>query len=343
MKKSESSGRGSILVKVSRAFLVLLLSFLILSCVMTALVPALIFRRSETPPPSERVYGAEDAAYYPRRRVEFPSSDGVLRGWLYGGGGDEALVLIVGGLGSGSDTHLPEIEYFVDAGFAVLCYDGTGVRDSDGRGTRGLAQARLDLESALRFVESDDELGALPLLLYGHSAGGWAAASALDEHPELAGAVCLSAFDRPAELMRSRAREYVGVLADIEYPFLRLWSAMRFGSLGNESAADSVLASSVPVFAAQGADDIGVPLGDSLYQRLSSSPDGGVRLLLIMGGSRAEHSSLWLTERAAEIRAAILAGEDGEGGDPWELDAEFMESLVRFYGECVSAYKDKIA
>ena len=343
MERNKSSGRGRILLKVSRAFAVLLLSFFILSCLAAALVPAIVFRRSDAIPPTERVYGAQDAAAYPRRAVEFPSGGAALRGWLYGGGDDAALIIVVGGFGSGADTHLPEIEYFVDAGFAVLCYDGTGVRSSGGRGTRGLAQARLDLEAVLGFAEADPELSKLPILLYGHSAGGWAAASALDEHPEIAGAVCISAFDSPDGLMLSRSRDYVGVLADIEYPMLRLWSALRFGRLGEESASEAALSSGVPLFAAQGADDIGVPLADSLYSRLAASPGCRAELLLVMGGSRSEHSSLWLTEEAAELRADILAGEESDGGDPWELDGDFMERIVGFYSLAVEAYRDKIA
>ena len=70
---------------------------------------------------------------------------------------------------------LPETMHFVDSGYSVLTYDATGTGASGGSGTRGLAQSALDLDAALTRAEQED----LPILLFGHSWGGYAAAAVL--------------------------------------------------------------------------------------------------------------------------------------------------------------------
>ena len=55
------------------------------------------------------------------------------------------------------------------SGYSVLTYDATGTGASGGSGTRGLAQSALDLDAALTRAEQED----LPILLFGHSWGGY--------------------------------------------------------------------------------------------------------------------------------------------------------------------------
>lgn len=92
------------------------------------------------------------------------------------------------------NDYLPECEYFCRAGYAVLAFDGSGVGVSDGI-LYGLPQHILDLKACLDYVNSSLELNRFPLLLYGHSWGGYAAdcVSALGQYP-IRGIISASAF-----------------------------------------------------------------------------------------------------------------------------------------------------
>ena len=84
------------------------------------------------------------------------------------------------------------------------------------------------------------------MYLYGHSLGGYAVAAALDE-ADVKAAVCLSGFNSPVQTMHGKAKEYVGVLADIEYPFLCLQNRFVFGDDADRVLAPLILLASVGV------------------------------------------------------------------------------------------------
>lgn len=65
--------------------------------------------------------------------VSFKSGDNNLRGYLYGQGQDQGLVVVAHGLGGGADSYLPQITYFVDQGWRVFAYDATGSFDCEAR------------------------------------------------------------------------------------------------------------------------------------------------------------------------------------------------------------------
>ena len=158
------------------------------------------FGRSElTAQTIELRYADIDRTAYPRQEVSFLSGKNRLRGYFYGTG-EQGVVLIVHGMNGGADSHLPEILYFADHGWRVFAFDGTGVRDSEGSGTVSLSQLHNDTLAALEYL-SQSEYRALPVVLYGHSAGGYAAATALESEYPVRAAVCISAFNSPVDTM----------------------------------------------------------------------------------------------------------------------------------------------
>ena len=324
--KAERSMRRSILRKAVKALLMFLLCFLLLSSCLTVAITRLAFGRRDEVPPTEQLY--EEAETGPREAVSFVSGGRRLQGWLYGTRRDcRGLIVVIHGLGGGADSHLPEIRRFVSEGYAVLAYDGTGTRLSEGWGVRGLAQASADLEAALGYVQQDTALQKLPLLLYGHSAGAYAAALALPEHPEVLGAVCLAAFDRPEEEMLLHARRYAGILADVEEPFLRASLALLFGPEWNASAAQALSRCSTPVLIAAGAADEVVPLPVSLIGRADEISNPNASTLLCAGG----HDDFWLSPEARLLRAQVLQGAARDPLGCAELDETVMQAILDFY------------
>lgn len=68
---------------------------------------------------------------YDRTTVEFESKENTLTGYLYGEGNEKGVVVIAHGLGEGAENYLAETMYFVDNGWRVFSFDGTGSHESE--------------------------------------------------------------------------------------------------------------------------------------------------------------------------------------------------------------------
>ena len=148
--------------------------------------------------PSLRYFTHEDFDGMRAQPVSFPSDRGqLLRGAVYTCGRDETpvgLVVFAHGMGGGHLSYMTEIHTFAAAGFAVLAYDNTGTCASDGKKLVGFYQAVRDLRYALAFVRGRQDLSRLPVVLAGHSWGGYAVCQSLAYAGEaVSGVVALSA------------------------------------------------------------------------------------------------------------------------------------------------------
>ena len=133
--------------------------------------------------PSLRYFTHEDFDGMRAQPVFFPSDKGqLLRGAVYTCGRSEApagLVVFAHGMGGGHLSYMTEIHTFAAAGFAVLAYDNTGTCASDGKKLVSFYQAVRDLRCALAFVRERENLSRLPVVLAGHSWGGYAVCQSL--------------------------------------------------------------------------------------------------------------------------------------------------------------------
>ena len=147
-------------------FIVTVLSYVLVSMAGSVVVFNVIFARTNTVNAFELTYNDIDSAKYPRSEVSFPSGGNKLFGCVYRPKGTgKGLVMVVNGFNSCIDRHLPEIIWFIDRGYSVFTFENTGVGHSEGSGTVGIAQARLDAAAAIEYIEKDKELSKLPLLL----------------------------------------------------------------------------------------------------------------------------------------------------------------------------------
>ena len=193
--------------------------------------------------------------------------------------------------------------HFVDSGYSVLAYDATGTGASGGSGTRGLAQSALDLDAALTRAEQED----LPILLFGHSWGGYAAAAVLGGSHDVTASVCAAGFDTPLGLMRQTARRWCGPVAELGVPFLWLDQQLRFGTAANVSGAEAAAASGVPVLVLHGSDDGTIPAdGPSLLAACQKENALNIRTVLLPGET---HTSL-LHDAQGRCSEAVFAQID---------------------------------
>ncbi|MCR5221510.1 MAG: lysophospholipase [Lachnospiraceae bacterium] len=315
-----------------RTIVIFILSVAVL-WLITALSLFLGFGRSDGISPYEPTYSRDYADVFPRREVTFFSGRNRLCGWVYGEDEtkDRALIVMVHGIDAGADTFLPLIREFVSNDYTVLAYDGTGTRASEGSGIRGLSQAAADLHAALSFVAEEASIGDLPLIVYGHSAGGYAAAAETADHPEIDGVVCVCAFDRPLAEMMAKAEEYAGFGAYVGYPWLALQYHVLFGTDGNRAASEALSDSKVPALIIAASEDEAVPGSVSLYAMRDRIEDPGAAFELVNEPYRDRHATVHLTKEAAGER--ILMTEGLEAPDQTicnEVDDGFLKLLFDF-------------
>ena len=312
--------------RVLLSLLIFVISFCVISMIVSAMFYGVFFPRRDSADEYTLRYSGIDSSSYPRERVRFLSGGNMLTGYYYPCGDPAGLIVISGGFGEVCDTHLGETMVFVDKGFSVFCFDCTGVGESEGSGTVGPAQPSIDLRAALSYIAGDPSLCRLPVFLYGHSAGGYAAATCADA-PSVKAAVILSGFESPTLLMRECARRYVGILADIEYPFLALQTEIVFNGQGGKSASDCLKKAGIPVETFEGSDDKTIPSSVRLSRYLGDSED--ITVTICDQPPKNGHSGIWLTDEAFKYRSDLNGAVDISAAN--EADEVFLTGITDFY------------
>ena len=243
--------------------LALALALVILGClVLGAGGYAMLFAgRVETP--AGRRYEPSSFPGLEAEAVAFSNDRGeALAGWLYRWGDAEpvGLVVMVHGMGNGHLAYLNVTAAFAKAGWLVFAYDATGNDASGGSERRGIPQAVLDLDAALKAAEALPEARGLPVCLFGHSLGAHTVCAALADHPEVRAVAALSGFDGTAAYIR----ETYGIPGLILLPGALLWEKLRFGGAAGRTAMEGFAASEARVLIVHGTADETVPISSGL-------------------------------------------------------------------------------
>lgn len=235
---------------------------------------------------------------YNRETVQFNSGENKLTGYIYGDG-NKGLVVISHGLGGYSESYISETLYFVDHGYTVLAFDNTGSGKSTGEGTMGMAQSMIDLDAALNYAESDDKLKDLPVLLYGHSWGGYAVTAILNSDHDVKAAASVSGYSTPVNIIFEQAQSMMNKpLAFIEYPFIWLNNKITFGAKANISAIDSINSSDAHVMVIHGTEDETIKFdGASIISHKDEITNPNVEYKIIEGRG---HNDLFLDDETAK-------------------------------------------
>lgn len=335
-------------IKTIRRVIVLMviavISFVILSMTFSAVIFNILFGRMESISPLELSYSEIDSGQYPRAAVSFNSNGTRLRGYLYGldNGCNNGVVIIANGIRSGADSHLPEIMYFVDNSWCVFSYDGTGTRESEGSGAKGLSQSKIDLESAIEYIGNNTSTKELPIVVYGHSVGGYAAVTAIENEPKLAAVVCISGFESPVRTMHYYAKQRVGILADIELPFMQLQNSLIFGEYADVSAVNVINSTETPIIIVEGSEDDVITSEIGIGRHRGEITNPNVYFITIDTPYRNRHSTAWLSPDAAEYYIKMSSNLDNNS-DVYidkqlanKLDEDFMEKILSFYSAAVA-------
>ncbi len=271
--------------------------------------------------------------HYSRTKISFPSGKNRLKGYLYGETHQKGLIVIVHGLGGGADSYLAETLYFVDQGWRVFAFDCTGSFGSEGSGIGGLSQSLLDLRAALDYIKKDSSLRRLPLMLYGHSMGGYAVSSVLNYDYDIAAVVSVAGFNTPMDAMIERSSQYIGCLAYLEYPFLWAYQALMYGKTAFLQAIDGINRTDTPVMIIHGKQDMSVTYDGSgiiAYRDRIINPK--VIYKVCDTPDRNDHRNLCISEAAYLYRKELKEGYQAlslkyHDSVPGEIRAQYYEAI----------------
>ena len=296
------------------------------------------FSRVDKPDPKYSGYlrYSDVADAYDRTEIAFESSGNILKGHVYGSENDKGLVVISAGLGFGAENYLAETMYFVDNGWRVLTFDNTGTHESEGESTMGPSQSLLDLDAALTYIQGEQRLNNLPVMLYGHSWGGYAVTAILDYGFDIAAVASIAGFNSPMELLNEQSDSLLGAFSPLAYPFLWIYQNMLFGNTAWVTATNGINGTDTPVMIIHGVEDEVIAYDGA---SIIAHRDEIINPNVIYKTSSAEnydgHNNLFESDAASEYAKAknleykeISDRYDGEIPD--DIKAEYYESVYRF-------------
>ena len=287
------------------------------------------------------------------RPIDFKSNKGqTLNGFLYSSAkvdSYKALIVFSHGMGAGHHAYTTEINYFAQKGYLVLAYDNTGSCLSEGKKLYGFAQGVIDLKHALKFVESREDLKELPLLLAGHSWGGYSVCnvSAITPKNNIKGIVAFSPFNSLNKLINDNAKQKAKIDLALLYPFFDIINFMRFGKAGILRSCDSIDNSSIPTLVMHGGNDLQVTLKNSpvgLKNRISNNPNARTVLY------ESKYHNVYLAKDAEQYLIDTFAKIENLGENSPEAyeiyqnidyslitkeDLTVMDTANTFFEECV--------
>ena len=248
----KTSNRKKIIIRIILIFIILN----IIACpIITKIIYDSMFPRYdetvEIKPEYKEIY--DSRANYP-----FEVGKNTLQGYLYDNEDKTALIVVAPGFNASCDDYLPQIQKFYDAGYGVFTFDTTGSCTSEGDSSRGFEQELVDLDEALKFLESKDNLGYDKVVLFGHSRGGYSVCSVplFDGHDDIAAIVSVSGINSAMEGIMEPAVDMMGKFAYANYPMLYLYQIILFDKdYVDADAVEAFDKTSIPALVIHGAND----------------------------------------------------------------------------------------
>jgi predicted alpha/beta hydrolase len=251
-----------------------------------------------------------DQIRYSREEVYFNSSKNKLQGFVYGRENANGLVVISQGFGATADVYLPMIMYFVDKGWRVFAFNNTGVGGSEGKNTRGLIQSVIDLDAALSYVESSGKFTGLPVMLAGHSWGGYAVCAVLNYNHRVRAVVSFAGFSKGMEMINERGVSMIGNFAYIFTPQQWIIEKMLFGGATNFTAVGGISKSLIPVMLVQCSNDNAVrPNSTSIYAHRKEITNPYVEIIYREGEDAIGHDTFYSKAQKEYIDWAVKSWE----------------------------------
>ncbi len=201
-----------------------------------------------------------------RQRYTFTSNEGqTLVGYLYAQENldtqEKAVIVFAHGLGAGGQTgYMDMFDYLTAQGYYVFAYDATANDESEGEVIGGLPQGFIDLDYAIDYVYTIEEICDLPVVLMGYSWGGLSVANVLNYHPEVKAVASLAGWNKSMDLIEYRGCQMVGNVAKLLLPFASVHEYLMYGDYAFSTAMKGFSKSDCPVMIVHGEKDDTIPI-----------------------------------------------------------------------------------
>ena len=294
--------------RVVKLCIIIFAAFSLFVTLSITIVHMIVFRRADYDEYDSKhhlLYSDLNAAQYPREEIKIQSGDFYLSAYLYGAENKQGLIVISPGHRDANDIKLYEITYFVDAGWAVLCYDYTGCYSSQGNNMIGYTQAVYDLDAVLQFVEQQDKLKSMPVMLFGHSLGGYASAAILQYKHNIKAAIIASGFDTPKEQWNYSIKKYANIFYPILKPYTNLFLSLKYGKESVLSAIDGINATDTPILVISGTDDSFYGGESPIYKKRNLITNSNCSFKYMQTENHNGHYDYFLTDAAIEYRNQV--------------------------------------
>jgi len=306
-------------------------------------------------------WSVEDFDGLMRDKYTFESDKGqLLTGYKYYRDNTETkgLVVLAHGFGGGGHRSYMNIaDYFASNGYAVFAYDATGNDESEGEAVGGLPQGVIDLDYALRFVKSNEDFAGLPIVLWGHSWGGYSVGSVMKLHPDVKAAVIIAGFNESLDMLEFEGRNIAGDAIDFVLPIFEDYEKETFGEYASMNVLDGLGATDAKVMILHSTDDDMIPIENS-YERYYEKYSADGRFTFIRFEDRG-HNYVFCSENSAvykeEYNAAAAEWLESIGGSEnlteemraeyyeenfdkhrgYELDSELMAQMLELYNSSI--------
>ena len=222
-----------------------------------------------------------------RTQYQFKSNKGqTLTAYLYSSKkapaavSPKAIVVMAHGFGGGGHTtYMDFIDYFAGKGFLVFAYDATGNDESQGLGKNdgvgGLPQGVIDLDYAISFVEKSGNFPELPIVLFGHSWGGYSVVNVLNYHPEVKAVAEVAGFESSGKMFFAEGKSMAGDAVYAIMPFFYIHEFFKYGKYNFSTGVKGIRKSTTPVMIIHGSKDDMVPVEygyDVYYKAFKDNP-----------------------------------------------------------------------
>jgi len=304
-------------------------------------------------------WSIEDFDGLTRDKYIFESNNGQkLTGYKYYRTSEEAkgLVVLAHGFGGGGHRSYMNIaDYFASNGYWVFAYDATGNDESEGDAVGGLPQGIIDLDYALRFIKAHDDFKGLPIVLWGHSWGGYSVGSVTKLHPDIKAAVVVSGFNESLDMLETEGRNIVGNVIDYVLPLFEKHEKKTFGEYASMSILDSLEACEVPILFVHSEDDEMIPISISFDRYFEKFAEND-RFSFVRYKERG-HNYIFCSEnrrkyveeynvgadaykesmggQLTEEQAAAYIEEHFDKHKGYELDSQLMGRMLELYNSSI--------
>lgn len=341
--------RKTKIIKVSAIIVATLLVLLVIAPYsISAIVLHVVFNRRFTTDDYLR-FSVDDFDGLQDERHVFASNNGqTLVGYRYysDNPNPKGVVILAHGFGGGGQNGYMDVSYyFVQHGYQVFAYDATGNDESGGK-VGGLEQGVIDLNSAISYASKLPQLASLPIVLWGHSWGGYSAMCALAYNDNVKAVADVSGFHCASDMIKLKGVHYAGSMSVALLPYVRSVERSKFHQYSAACGVDAARDSDAGVLVAHGAMDSTIPLQygyDAYYADFSENARFKFVLYDDKGHSDILYSqegwvyTLWLQHAigqcsGASERQTIIDNIDRQILCS-RLNTDLFETIVDFYDE----------